>query len=157
MGFPAPSTACPAVSSTMTGKILQEKRSRGMKHARALHHQDFYYRISKRFTNASAEERHEAPAGWYARENKGNGPAAARRCRGRCPAAGTRTSRSSAAATQPLSPWCGKPKREKELQDCSVAFHVPSETKTQLFYLTGRISAAFLQRYDAHQVFKSSR
>lgn len=141
VGFPAPSTARLAVNSTMTGKIFQEKRSRGMKRARPLHHQDFYYRISKRFTNTSAEEHHEVHTSWYTRENKGNGPAAARRCWGRCTAAGTRTSRSSAVATRPPSPRCGKPKREKELQDCSVAFHLPSETKPQLFYLTGRISS----------------
>lgn len=104
VGFPAPSTACPAVCSTMTGKILQEKRSGGTKHARALHRQDFYYRISKRFTDASAEERHEAPTGWYTRENTRpqHGDAGAD--------AGTRTSRSSAVVSRPLSPWCGKPK-----------------------------------------------
>ena len=77
-GFPAPSAARLAVNSTATEEILGQKRSRGMKCTRAPHREQFYYRISKRFTNTSAEQRQEVHTGRYTRENKGNGLVAAR-------------------------------------------------------------------------------
>lgn len=118
-----------------------KKRSRGMKRTRAPHREEFYYRISKRFTNTSAEQHHgytPARTHWRA---KGRGWPQQARCWGRDTAAGTRTSRSPAVATRPLVPRRGKPKREKELQRCSIPVRFPSETKTQRFHSTGRISS----------------